>query len=52
MLAEQHFSSHKEVGKWLNGLFALKQKQIFWQGIHNLPESWAKCVEAGGQHFE
>ena len=51
-LAEQYFSNFEEVGKWLNEFFATKQKQFFWQGIHNLPERWGKCVEADGQSFE
>ena len=51
-LAEQHFSNFEEVGKWLNEGFAAKQNQFFWRGIYNLPERWAKCVEADGQYFE
>ena len=33
-------------------MFCVKQKQFFWRGIHNLPERWAKCIEADGQYFE
>lgn len=51
-LAEQHFSNFEEVEKWLNEWFAAKGKQFFWQGIHNLPERWAKCVQADSQYFE
>ena len=36
----------EEVGKWLNECFAAKQKQFSWSGIHNLPESWSKRLEA------
>ena len=46
--ADQHFSNFEEVGKW----FAAKEERFFWQGIHNLPERWSKCVEADGQSFE
>lgn len=28
------------------------QKQLFRNGIHKLPERWAKCVEFNGQYFE
>ena len=48
-LAEQHFSNFEEVGKWLNKCFAVKQKQCFWQSIHNLTERWPTRVEADGQ---
>jgi len=51
-LAEQHFNNYEEVGKWLDEWFAAKDKQFFWQGIHNLPKRWAKCVESDGIYFE
>ena len=35
-----------------NGWFASKDKKVFWNGIHDLPERWAKCVESNGQYFE
>ena len=50
--AEKHFSNFEEVGKWLNEWFSAKEKQFFWQGIHNIPERWAECIEADGQYFE
>jgi len=51
VLAEQHFSIFEGVGKWLKELFAAKEETFFWQGIHNLPERWAKCVESDGPYF-
>jgi len=51
-LAEQQFSNFEDVGKWLDEWFAAKDKQFFWHGMHQLPERWAKCVEADGQYFE
>jgi hypothetical protein len=50
-LAEQHFRNFEEVGKWLNDWFAVKQKQFFCRGIHNLPGIWPKCEEADGKSF-
>ena len=26
--------------------FASNEKKFFWNGIHDLPERWAKCVES------
>lgn len=51
-LAEQCFANFEEVEKWLFEFFASKEKKFFWDGIHNLPERWAKCVETNGQYFE
>ena len=51
-LAEQRFANFEEVEKWLVEWFALKEKKFFWNGIHDLPERWAKCVESNGQYFE
>jgi len=51
-LAEQHFANFEEVEKWLVEWFSSKEKKFFWNGIHNLPERWTKCVESNGQYFE
>ena len=51
-LAEQRFANFEEIEKWLVEWFALNEKKYFWNGINNLPETWAKCVESNGQYFE
>jgi [histone H3]-lysine36 N-dimethyltransferase SETMAR len=51
-LAEQHFFNFEEVEKWLVQWFSSKEKKFFWNGIHNLPERWTKCIESNGQYFE
>ena len=51
-LAEQRFDNFEEVEKWLVEWFALKETKFFWNGIHDLPGRWAKCVESNGQYFE
>jgi len=51
-LAEQHFVNFEEVQKWLVEWFSSKEKKFFWNGIHNLPERWTKCIESNGQYFE
>lgn len=51
-LAEQHFGSFEDVEKWLDEWIDEKNEQFFWQGIHNLPERWEKCVKSEGQYFE
>lgn len=51
-LAEQHFDSYKEVKNWLDEWFASKDDQIYWRGIHNLPNRWEKCVASEGKYFE
>ena len=51
-LAEQRFANFEEVEKWLVEWFALEEKQIFWNGIHDLPDRCSKWVESNGQYFE
>ena len=51
-LAEQLFANFEKVEKWLVEWFASKEKKFFWNGIHDSPERWAKCVESNGQYFE
>lgn len=51
-LAEQHFDSYEDVGKWLDEWFSSKNKEFFWHGIHKLPERWEKCIASEGKYFE
>lgn len=51
-LAEQHFLSYEDVQKWLDDWFGSRDFQFFWNGIHNLPTRWQKCVESEGRYFE
>jgi len=37
-LAEQRFSSYKDVKKWLDEWFAAKGEDFYWRGIHKLPK--------------
>ena len=27
-------------------------EKFFWNGIHDFPERWEKCVKSNGQYFE
>ena len=38
--------------KMAQQIFAAKQKQLFWRGIHDLPEISSNFVEADDQYFE
>ena len=51
-LSDQHFTSYENVRKWLEDWFASKGRQIFWRGIHQLPDRWEKCIASDGQYFE
>lgn len=51
-LAEQHFHSYEDVQKWLDDWFGSRDVQFFWNGFHNLPTRWQKCVESEGRYFE
>ncbi|QQP49497.1 Transposase [Caligus rogercresseyi] len=51
-LVEQRFPSYEDVRKWLDDWFASKEQQLFWRGIHILPERWEKCIYSDGQYFE
>ena len=51
-LSDQHFTSYENVRKWLEDWFASKERQIFWRGIHQLPDRWEKCIASDGQYFE
>lgn len=51
-LADQHFQNYEEVEKWVADWFASKKAKFYWDGIHQLPERWEKCVASDGQYFE
>ena len=51
-LAEQHFSSYKNVKKWLNEWFMAKGKEFYWHDIHKLPKRWGKCITSNGAYFQ
>lgn len=51
-LADQHFANYEEVAKWLESWLASKGEKFYWEGIHNLPDRWSKCVESDGAYFE
>lgn len=51
-LSLQHFTTYEEVKKWVDEWIQSKEERFFWQGIHKLPERWAKCVASNGEYFE
>ena len=51
-LADQHFANYEEVAKWLESWLVSKGEKFYWEGIHNLPDRWSKCVEFEGAYFE
>ena len=52
VLTEQRFTSYENVREWLDNWFDLKDEQVYWRGIHHLPERWGKCVNSNGDYFE
>ena len=52
VLSDQHFTSYENVRKCLDDWFALKERQFFWRGIHQLSDRWEKCIASDGQYFE
>jgi hypothetical protein len=51
--AEQHFSSYEDIyKKRLDEWFMAKGKDIYWHGVHKLPERWEKCITSNGAFFE
>jgi len=50
--AEQCFGSYKDVKKWFDEWFTAKGEDLYWRGIHKLPERWEKCVTSNGAYFE
>jgi len=51
-LAQQRFTSYKDVRKWLDDWFGSKEQQFFWRGIHKLSNRWKKYIVTDGQYFE
>jgi len=51
-LAKQQFKTYEEVKIWLDSWFSSKEEKFFWDGIHNLPKRWEKCVASDGAYFE
>ena len=51
-LTEIRFTSEKGIKNWLDLLLAAKTVQLFWEGIHKLPERWEKVIASDGQYFE
>lgn len=49
-LADQHFTSHDDVKKWVDSWFASKDDEFFRKRIHELPEKWTTASD--GQYFE
>ena len=49
-LAEQKFTKHEEVRKWLDGWIASKQPKFFFDGIHKLPINWNNVVVNNGYY--
>ena len=39
-LSAQRFNSYEDMKKWLDSWIASKPKKFFYEGIHNLPQSW------------
>lgn len=48
--ANQQFHSYENVSKWHDSWISSKDKQIYVDGIRNLP-AWWKIVVAGNGHF-
>jgi len=51
-LAQQRFTSYKDVRKWLDDWFGSKEQQFFWRGIHKLSNRWKKCIATDEQYFD
>lgn len=49
-LAEQRFTKHEEVRKWLDEWIASKQPKFFYDGIHKLPINWNNVVVNNGNY--
>ena len=48
VLTDQHLKTYKDVQKWISQWFSLKPDNLFWDGIHKLPERREKCVANNG----
>jgi len=49
-LSEQHFTSYEDTKNCIDDWISSKD-EVFWRGIHMLPERWEKVVASDG-HFE
>ena len=45
------FTSEQDIKNWLDSFLAAKPAQLFWDGIHKLPERWEKVIASDGQYF-
>ena len=43
-LADKQFRSYEDIEKWLDSWIALKDEQIYSNGIRGLRETWAKVA--------
>ena len=46
------FTSKEDIENWLDSFLASKDEKFFWDGIHHLPDRWAKVIASDGQYFE
>ena len=46
------FTSEQGFKNWLDSFLATKPAQLFWDGIHKLPERWGKIIASDEQYFE
>jgi len=51
-LTDTHFSSYKEVQKWVDEWIASKDTTFYCRGIALLPERWNKVIANGGNYFD
>lgn len=51
-LSDHQLKTEEEVKIWVDQWFAQKNEKFYWDGIHNLPERWGKCVSFDGKYFE
>lgn len=51
-LADQRFSNHEDVSKWLDSWIAAKPAGFWRDGIRQLPGRWEKVVANDGQYFK
>lgn len=51
-LSGKRFTSVESIENWLDSFFDSKDEKFYWDGIHALPEKWAKVIASDGQYFE
>ncbi|EFN82996.1 hypothetical protein EAI_10533, partial [Harpegnathos saltator] len=49
-LTGERFTSYESIKIWLDNWISSKDQDFFRQGIHKLPERWAKVVAADGAY--